>query len=136
MVWLKIGLSFVILFVWMSLVKFSLKKIFKIEKEKQGWVSYNHINKLHQKVDWTVRITAMLALITIIYLLMFIEYPLNFFWGAWILLTVIDYSVRGFFEWKYSDNPKQSILTMGEMVILVIGIVVILQFDMLNLVYY
>ncbi|WP_142828611.1 DUF4181 domain-containing protein [Planococcus soli] len=135
MFWLKIGLALVILFALISLVKFSLRKIFKIEKEKREWFSYNHINKTHKKVDWFLRISTAVVLIVILYLVIFKEYSIAFYLVPVILLSVADYSVRAFFEWKYSDNPKQSILTIGEMVITITVIAVTIQFDLLNLGY-
>lgn len=133
MFWLKLGLFLVILFALTSLLKFSLRKLFKIEKEKKEFFSYNHINKLHKKIDWLVRWASTLALITILYLVMYREYPVTLFLIALILLTAIDYSVRAFFEWKYTDNPKQAILTIGEMVVFVAALTLTFQFDWLNL---
>ena len=135
MFWLITGLLLVVLFILISLLKFSLRKLFKIKKEKKELFSYNHINKLHQKVDWFVRGVTMLALVVILYLTMFKGYPVSFFLIALILLTAIDYSVRTFFEWKYSDNPKQSILTIAEMAVLVLVFAAVFQFDLLNLTY-
>ena len=135
MFWVKIGLFLVIVFALASLLNFSLRKIFKIEKEKKKLFSYNYVNKPHLKIDLFLRGTAMLVLFVILYLMMFKEYPLTLFLIAWILLTIIEYAVRVFFEWKYSDNPKQSILTIGEMTILVAAAIVIIQFDLLNLAY-
>lgn len=135
MFWLTMGLVLAVLFALISLLKFSLRKLFKIEKEKKDLFSYNHINKLHQKVDWFVRGVSMLSLIAILYLTMYKEYPVTLFLIALISLTILDYSVRAFFEWRYSDNPKQSILTISEMTVLVLVFVGIIQFDLLNLTY-
>ena len=133
MFWLKLGLFLVILFALISLLKFFLRKLFNIKKEKKEFFSYNHINNLHKKIDWLVRWATTLALITILYLVMYREYPVTLFLIALILLTAIDYSVRAFFEWKYSDNPKQAILTIGEMVVFVAVLALTIQFDWLNL---
>ena len=135
MFWLTIGLILVVLFALISLLKYFLRKLFKIKKEKRELFSYNHINKLHQKVDWFVRAVSMLAMIVILYLMMYKEYPVTFFLIALISLTIIDYSVRAFFEWRYSDNPKQAVLTIGEMVVLATALALAIQFDLLNLGY-
>lgn len=135
MVWLKIGMSLVILFAVMALVKFTLRKLFKIEKEKMEWFSYNHVNKTHKKVDWVVRILSTIVLIAISYLVIFKEYSIIFYLVPIVLLTVIDYAVRAFFEWKYSDHPKQAILTIGEMLVFALALVLTIQYDLLNLGY-
>ncbi|WP_223636569.1 DUF4181 domain-containing protein [Planococcus sp. 4-30] len=135
MVWLKIGLSLVILFAVMAVVKFTLRKLFKIEKEKTEWFSYNHINKTHKKVDWVVRMLSSIVLIFISYLVIFKEYSIILYIIPVVLLLVIDYVVRAFFEWKYSDHPKQAILTIGEMVVFATALALTIQYDLLNLGY-
>lgn len=135
MFWLKVGLGLIILYALTRLVKFFLKKLFNIEEEKREWFSYNYINKTHKKVDWFVRISTALVLIAISYLVIFEESSIIFYLVPVILLSVADYAVRAFFEWKYSDNPKQSILTIGEMVVFVAVLSVTFQFDLLNLGY-
>lgn len=132
MVWLKIGLYLVILFALMAVVKFALRKIFKIEKEKTEWFSYNHVNKTHKKVDWVVRILSAIVLIGILYLVIFKEYSIIFYLIPIVLFMAIDYVVRAFFEWRYSDHPKQAILTIGEMVVFATALALTIQFDWLN----
>lgn len=132
MVWLKIGLSLVILFVLMAVVKSALRKVFKIEKEKTEWFSYNHVNKTHKKVDWLVRMLSSIVLIFISYLVIFKEYSIILYIIPVVLLLVIDYAVRAFFEWNYSDHPKQAILTIGEMVVFATALALTIQFDWLN----
>ncbi|MGH2316359.1 DUF4181 domain-containing protein [Planococcus sp. SE5232] len=135
MVWLKIGLSLVILFILMAVVKSALRKLFKIEKEKTEWFSYNHVNKTHKKIDWVVRVLSSMVLIIVLYLVIFKEYSVIFYLIPVVLLLVIDYAVRAFFEWKYSDHPKQAILTIGEMVVFATALAMAIQYDLLNLGY-
>ncbi|MDQ0429446.1 FlaA1/EpsC-like NDP-sugar epimerase [Planomicrobium stackebrandtii] len=135
MFWLKVGLGIIILYVLIRLVKFFLRKLFNIEEEKREWFSYNHINKTHKKVDWFIRTLALVAQMTFLYWVIFEEYPILFFLVPMFLVVIADFSVRAFFEWKYSDNPKQAILTIGEMVVFVAMLAVTFQFDLLNLGY-
>lgn len=133
MLWLKIGLFLVILFVSASVVKFALRKLFNIEKVKKDWFSYNHINKKHKKMDSVVRLATTIVLIAVAYLVIIKEYSILFYVVPLVLLTVLDYTVRAFFEWKYTENPKQSIVTMGEIITILTATAVIVQFDLLHL---
>ena len=135
MFWLKVGLSLVVLFALMAVVKFTLRKIFKIEKQKKEWFSYNHVNKTHQKVDWVVRILSTIVLIIISYLVIFKEYSIILYLIPLVLLMALDYIIKAFFEWKYSDHPKQAILTIGEMVVIATALALTIQYDLLNLGY-
>ncbi|AQU80722.1 DUF4181 domain-containing protein [Planococcus faecalis] len=131
---LALGLFLAVLFGVIWLVKWMLRKVFAIKKEKIDWLSYNHINKLHKKIDWGIRIATMVGMIFTIYFVLYKQYPIALYLVVWGAFTIIDYSVRAFFEWKYTDNPKQWILTMSEIVILVIAaIVATIQFDLLTI---
>jgi len=128
MIW-KLGLFALILIVLISVVKLFLRKIFNIEKEKKNIFSYNHINELHKKIDWAIRIISMIIFIIIAYLLIYQDLSIKIILIAWVVSTGMDYAVRAFFEWKYSGNPKQSILTISEMFLLAIAIIIIIQFS-------
>ncbi|WP_033543576.1 DUF4181 domain-containing protein [Planococcus sp. CAU13] len=132
MFWLKLAIIFFVLFLLISGLNFFLRKVFKIEKEKKSIFSYNHINDLHKKVDRFVRIGFMLLSIIIMYLVIFKEFPVTLYLILLIFLTMADYLVRAIFEWKYSQNPKQAILTISEMSLFVIALIIIFHFDLLN----
>lgn len=131
------GLGFLILFIVIigviTAAKFVLRKVFNIEKVKQKLFSYNHINKTHRNVDWTVRITALIVYLILMYQLYYHEFSINLFLFITTLVFTSENFVRAFFEWKYSADPKQSILTLAEGIVLITIMLVILQFDMLNI---
>ncbi|ANU09628.1 hypothetical protein BBH88_04615 [Planococcus antarcticus DSM 14505] len=134
MLWLKFGLFLVALFGAIWLVKWVLRKIFNIEKETTNWFSNNHVNHLHKKMDWGIRIATMIAMFVVLYLFFYKEYPFALYLIIWVAFMFIDSSVKAFFQWKYTDNPKQWILTMSEITILVIAaLVATIQLDLINL---
>jgi hypothetical protein len=121
--WIKFSLIVIIVFILISIVKLVLRKLFKIEKVKREWFSYNHINELHGKIDKWIRITTTISLISFSWVLLFYNEDLMYlFLIGIVFFTVVDYGVRAFFEWKHSEYPKQAILTMAEMLILVTAI--------------
>ena len=131
MIWIKFLFFVFIVFVLNSIVKLLLRKILKIEKEKKTVFSYNHINELHGKVDWTIRITSMIALIVFNSLIIIEDYSINLLLIASFFYIVLDYAVRAFFECKYSQNPKQYILTTSEGVLFLVAIIIVIKFDLL-----
>lgn len=133
MSWLNFVLLVLIVFIFISVVKLILKRTFKIEVEKKKFFSYNHINKLHGKIDWTIRIFSSFTLIILLYLILYQGYSIYFFLIAMAIFTGTEYIVQAIFEWKYSQNPKQSILTISEMVILIIAIIIIIQFNLFGI---
>lgn len=132
MFWLKLGIIILIILLLISGMRFFLQRALKIEKEKAAFFSYNHINDLHKKVDWCVRIGSMILSMAVIYLVIFNEFPVTLYLVLIVFLTIADYTVRAIFEWKYSENPKQAILTFGEMSVLVMALILIFQFDVFN----
>ncbi|MBT2682371.1 DUF4181 domain-containing protein [Bacillus sp. ISL-37] len=129
--------KFLLLAAWMisviAFVKFLIRKTLKISKVKKASFSYNHINAKHRKIDWTVRITALLINVFLIYQVMFEGFPINLFLILLALLFTSENFVRAFFAWKFSEDPKQSILSLAEGIIFITFVVVIIQFDVLNL---
>lgn len=124
MIVLQVGLFIVLMIGGSWLINWMLRKQFNIEKEKNVWFSYNHINSLHKKVDWGLRIVTMLVILVMLYLIMYKEYDFGFYILAWVAFMVIDALVKAFFQWKYSDEPKRWILTVVDMTYLVVVLLV------------
>lgn len=131
MIWLNFILVVLVTFALIVAVRILLRKAFNIEKVKKEFLSYNHINDLHKKIDWTIRVTTAIVLIIILYWITFRDYSENIFLIALIISNGISFMVKAFFEWRYTQNPKQSILTISEMFILVLVLIVIIQSDLL-----
>ena len=109
-------------------VKLILRKVLKIEKEKNSFFSYNHLNDSHRKIDWAIRIISVITIITTNILVVIENYP-NYFLLLPIFLIGLDYPVRAFFERKYAKNPNQYILTLSEGVLMLLAIVLLIQFN-------
>lgn len=133
MVWLKFLLLALTWLVLITAVKTILRKTFKIEKKNKPLFSYNHINNMHRNIDWIIRITSTIALIFVLYLIVYQNYSNYAFLITVLLFAVLEYLMTAFFEWKYSQHPKQSILTISDMVITIIIILTLIQLDIFNL---
>lgn len=134
MFWLNFLLYVLLVFIFISFVKTTLSKIFNIEREKRSFFSYNHINQLHKKIDWCIRISSAIVIIITQYFIIYQSHSIYVFLVTATLFAVLDYSIRALFEWKYSQNPKQSILTISEMLILITVIAIVIRLDLLNIV--
>jgi Domain of unknown function (DUF4181) len=125
--WIKFSIIVIIVFILISIVKLVLRKLFKIEKIKREWFSYNHINDLHGKIDKWIRITTTVNMIVFSWVLIFYGKDLLYlFLIGIVFFTMVDYGVRAFFEWKHSEYPKQAILTVAEMLIMVTAIMTVI----------
>ncbi|QFT89590.1 hypothetical protein FIU87_13095 [Bacillus sp. THAF10] len=131
---LKFGLFVMTVMVIIYLSRFILSKTLNIRKEKKGPIfSYNHINKLHGKIDWGMRIAFIIIYPFLSYHFIYDNLSLGRFILVLVIYIVLDYSVRAFFEWKYSENPKQSIITVVEMLIIVFSTAIVFQFYIVNI---
>lgn len=133
MFWIRFGLIVIIVFVLISIVKFLLRNLLKIEKVKKEFFSFNHVNESHRKIDKGLRTISTITLLALTCVLLFF-YP-NFiylFLIAVIAFTVLDYMVRAFFEWKYTQYPKQAILTLTEMGLILLAIIIVVEFKLLG----
>ena len=128
MFWIKYGLIVALVFGCISVVKLILRKLFKIKKVKKELFSYNHINKLHRKVDMGLKLFTTVTLMLLLSVMWFYFEEFNYlFLFAVIIFAVLDYLVTAFFEWRYSQYPKQSILTLTEMFLILIAIIIVFQ---------
>ncbi|MCK1999572.1 DUF4181 domain-containing protein [Psychrobacillus psychrodurans] len=128
MIWIKLLFFLLIVFVLNTIVKLLLRKLLAIEKEKKSFFSYNHINELHRKIDWAIRITSMITFIVINYLIIIKDHSIKLIITASFFYILLDYAVRTFFEYRYSQNPKQYILTISEGGINLIAMIIMFDF--------
>lgn len=133
MFWLRFGVIIVCVLAVNSLLKVLLRKLLKIEKVKKEVFSPNHINELHRKIDKGLRIFSTISLITISTVLLFYYEDLFYLvYFAIMAFAILDYMIRAFFEWKYTLYPKQSILTITEMLVIIAAIIIVVQFNILG----
>jgi len=114
-----------------ELIQWLLRRLLKVKKKKS--FSYNHVNGLHKKIDWMIRIILIIASVIAIYFTFYRDYSMYLYLVVILCINVISAGVSAFFEWKYSDTPEHSILTISEIVYIAIVIVAIIQFDVLAL---
>lgn len=127
MFFIKLAIFMLVVFGVIAVVKLILRKVLKIEKENNPFFSYNHINDLHRKIDWGIRIAAIITIITTNILVVFENYPIYYLLIP-IFLSGLDYPVRTFFEKKYSNNPKQYILTLSEGILMFLTVIIVIQY--------
>ncbi|MBT2641580.1 DUF4181 domain-containing protein [Bacillus sp. ISL-41] len=113
------------------LMKFLLRKALDIPKVKKKVFSYNHINNAHRNAEWLLRIMTVIAYLFLFYQLMYENFSLNLFLLIMTLLFTAQSFLRAYFEWKASDHPKESILSIAEGVLLIGIVLLIIQFDVL-----
>ncbi|WP_031536389.1 DUF4181 domain-containing protein [Bacillus sp. 522_BSPC] len=122
--WLKLLIILFVFFIASYLIDLVARKILKLPRRK--FFSYNHINKVHERIDWCIRIAFMF--------LLFIAFIINYAYKLWylqpyfVLLLFITVSglTRALMEWKYLDNRKESLFTflqLGFLLLLFSGIV-------------
>ena len=129
----KFVLIVIIIFALVSIAKLLLRKLLKIEKVKRDFFSYNYINELHRKIDTGLRIFSVITLILLFYVqLFYLEDIIYLVLIGLIVFMVLDYIVRAFFEWKYTQYPKQSILTLTEMFLILIAMIIVIELNLLD----
>ncbi|RIW28707.1 DUF4181 domain-containing protein [Bacillus salacetis] len=100
--------------IWIA--KLILRKVFHIEKVKKKFFSNNYINDRHRKIDkWIRTISTIMFVFLILLQINYFEEATYLFASGVLSILILEYSVRLFFEWKYSSQPKQAILTFTEM---------------------
>ncbi|WP_226673403.1 DUF4181 domain-containing protein [Rossellomorea aquimaris] len=128
MFWVKFISIAIMIFVLISTVKYVLRKFLKLEKVKRNPFSYNHINETHRKVDKWLRVFTALTVMILALLMINNKDFTNVYLLGVVALFGLDYAVRAFFEIKYSEYPKQAILTIAEMIMMLTAVITVFQF--------
>lgn len=133
MFWIKFCLIVFIVFILNSCVKFLIRKVFHIKKVKRKVFSYNLINERHRKIDKWIRLISAITLISLSWFMIYDNkhFIFRYLIGV-VMLAVLDYLVRAYFEWKHSEYPKQAVLTVVEMVMIVTAIFTVFQLGWLG----
>lgn len=128
MIYFGVGSSFwptffLFLFVvWLLFFSFNaiMRKILKVKRKKL--FSDNHINALHKKIDWTIRIVFIVAIIvgSIVNVSRLPSDPILFLEPYILLFALIFITeiVTAIMEWKYAENKNAYILTTSQLVLL------------------
>ncbi|MYL65474.1 DUF4181 domain-containing protein [Bacillus hwajinpoensis] len=122
-------LELIILITILGLIIFSFNAIMRtlLKVEKKKLFSNTHINEVHKKVDWSIRIT-IIVFIIFGFLYNLTRAPTEWVWylEPWFLLClllVISESVTAYMEWKYETNRKNYIFTISQIIFFIILVV-------------
>ena len=127
MMWLNFLVFFGVILIMNFSIQWILRRLLNVKKKKT--FSYNHVNDVHKKLDWTIRIATGLASFALLISEVFTIIPFLL-----ILLgsLILSEGVRAFFEWKHSSEPKHSILTLAELFFMGAAAVVFFQTEMMQ----
>lgn len=134
MFWIKlfftIGMFLLLLFIFNYLIR----KFLKIEKGKV--FSYNHVNKNHKKVDWIIRISFVIIILTSQFLIMTKGGRYNIWylqiWFIMIAFVIISQITRAFMEWKYSEESKRYLFTISQLIFVLILLFILIYTNFFN----
>ncbi len=107
--WVKMLIFLVVTLVSIILFNAMMRKVLNVERRK--FFSYNFVNDLHKKGEWTIRIIFIITLIVI-----GVVYQNNLFISITLLALAISLTVfRAIIEKKYAQNHKAYLYTLSEM---------------------
>ncbi|MFJ7935627.1 DUF4181 domain-containing protein [Sporosarcina sp. NPDC096371] len=130
MFWPKFILFAAIVIAINASIQLLVRKLLNVEKKKS--FLRTHVNHLHRGIDWGIWIVTVIGTAASFYLIFSKDYSLYLYLVVLLCFNITSDIVRAFFEWKYSETPKHSILTISEMIYITIVVVVIIQFDLLS----
>lgn len=120
--WPKFFLFLIILGLLMFTFNTITRKILKVKKKKA--FSYNYLNDLHKKIDRTIRITFVVAMI-IGFIVNTTRLPLDPIlflepYFSLIILVFLTEIVTAVMEWKYAENKNAYIFTVLQLIFIAI----------------
>ncbi|BCB05133.1 DUF4181 domain-containing protein [Bacillus sp. KH172YL63] len=122
MYWLKYMMTLLLVLAVMRAVKPVLRKWLGLKNEKWNFFRDSYVNQSHRNVDkWLRRVNGM-TIMTLAVTVIYSKEMFFIYWTGFITLLSADYVVRVFFEWKQSDYPKEALLTLMEMVVMLAAV--------------
>ena len=127
--WLKMILVIVIITFLTYILTELIRRWLKVEKKKM--FSPNHVNDMHKKIDWTLRIVFLAVLL--VYAFYIVERGFSYriwFLEPWFILfisIIVTESVRAFMEWKYAENKKNYIFTLCQLALTILIVITALS---------
>lgn len=122
-------IGLIVAIIW--LMKYFLRKVLHIPRVKRKAFSYNHINQTHRNLEWVLRVSTVIAYVYLSFQLMYEDFSVNLFLLIMTLLFTAQDFLRAYFEWKATDQPKESILSIAEGVMLLGIVLLLIQFDVI-----
>lgn len=112
--WLNLLILFIVFFVVIYLFELVVRKILNLERRKI--FSYNHINKIHERIDWSIRISFIFILLA--------AYIFSYYYSFWyiqpyiilVIFIVVSGIARAILEFKYVPNRKEALFTILQLV--------------------
>ncbi|WP_117149162.1 MULTISPECIES: DUF4181 domain-containing protein [Paraliobacillus] len=135
-IWLKLVILLaVVLLLWVTFSTI-MRKWLQVERKK--FFSYNHINEKHKKVDWIIRIAAILSLL-LGFAINITRDPSDWYWflQSWFILiifVVVSQIGRAVMERKYAQNPNAYKLTVSEIIFILILFFTLFKTDFFGLI--
>lgn len=101
----------------------------KLGVESKKNFSYNHVNQKHKKIDWILRA----GFIGLLLLMSFYKFKINPVNNLWytnpgylaMIFIIISESIRVIVEWKYSENKKEYIITLVQLISIIIFLIIL-----------
>ncbi|WP_313238391.1 DUF4181 domain-containing protein [Sporosarcina ureae] len=134
MIWifLKLAIIFIVTFALMYVAKSLMRRMFDIPKVSEDDPSRNYVKQLHREVDKPFRDYSFVILFLVLVVdLVYVSESYNLFIVTVIIFVFVRMMIRAFFEWKYSKFPKQFILTLTEIFVLLVVVIVVVKFNLL-----
>lgn len=119
--WMKVIVVVAVMAILSVVFNTVMRKYLKIEKRKA--FSYDHVSEKHKKIDWIIRISFVIILITTHFFITRNLIESIWYLETWVLLLVyivVSEIVRAFMQWKYAENRKEYIFTISQLIFLLI----------------
>lgn len=104
-----------------------------LQVEKKGRVFRKYVNTRHKKIDQLLTGIIIILMIGVYFYETRIADGMNWFFttgGVLLVLIIVTEIVRAYMEWKYSENPKEYLLTLSE---LLFSVVILVSAYLVNL---
>ncbi|TGB03583.1 DUF4181 domain-containing protein [Halobacillus salinus] len=131
--WLRLAIVIAVVLLLLYSFHAIMSKWLKVERG--NFFSNNYVNEKHKKVDWIIRVAAIISIM--------IGFAINsstdpyWFFEPWAILSIYIVASligRAVMERKYAQNPNAFKVTVSDLVFVLVLFFTLMQTDVLGLV--
>ncbi len=132
---MKLAIFFVALYVLNFIVKFCLRKVFKIQNEDFGDDEDIHYSDTHHNINLIFKIFVIIAILLLPYLTNKNLISPNLYVAGIVLICIIGLSIKIYYEWKYEYPSKNFILYIWNLLLVIIVGGAVIKFDLIHYIF-
>ncbi|PYZ94763.1 hypothetical protein CR194_04330 [Salipaludibacillus keqinensis] len=122
MIEIQLVIALLVMYALITLARVFLRKSLDLPKKYKHFFIDYRVNNLHRKIDWSIKIGSALITIGLLTAVTYYDYPYHIIFLGLMIQVAAHHLVDAYFQWKHTQIPKQAIITVVELVVVILSL--------------